>query len=225
MIDPGHGGSDSGAVNKNGEEEKTFTLVIAKDLGAWLQKQGIETILTRNTDTFIPLTQRTAIANFDHADVFLSIHINASPSPLAKGAETYFMSRQATNLWSKQLAEKENASSGGRSPDGNALSMVLWSLAQNRYMAESSDLAEAIQKRLNDLLGTKERGVSQAPFVVLEGAEMPAVLVEVAFLTNPHEAAQLSDSDFQDQVAATLGKAIMDFRAKHDGKNPALPTP
>ncbi len=217
VIDPGHGGNDTGAIGVGGIREKDLTLAIAKKLAADLQGQGFKVILTRNTDTTVPLMERTAIANYNKADLFVSIHINASPSPSARGTETFFMSRRATDLWSKQLADKENAEvDGGGGSDGQDLKLVLWDLAQTAHMVESQALAETIQKEFNQLLNTGDRGVRQAPFVVLEGAQMPAVLVEVAFLTNPKEAKELEDPAFQDQAANALDKAIIDFKNRYE---------
>ena len=158
---------------------KKLTLVLAKKLASDLEAQGFKVILTRNTDTTVPLMERTAIANYNKADLFVSIHLNASPARSARGTETYFMSRRATDQWSKQLADKENAAvGGGGSSDGQDLKLVLWDLAQTAHMVESQALAETIQKEFNQFLNTGDRGVRQAPFVVLEGAQMPAVLVE-----------------------------------------------
>jgi len=218
-LDPGHGGSDTGALAAGGVAEKDLALALSKRIAAALEQAGVRTVLTREGDTFVPLPQRTALANYNRADVLLSIHLNASPAASAKGSETFFMSREATDLWSRQLAEKENAAGSGAG-GADTLSLVLWNLAQTQSIVESSALAEVIQGRLNGLLGTKERGVRQAPFVVLEGAEMPAVLVEVAFLTNPGEAKQLQDPVFQEQIAAALAASIADFKARNDAPPP-----
>ena len=220
VIDPGHGGSDTGAIGKGGLQEKDVALAISQKLAAALEKAGVDTLLTRSTDAYVALSQRTAIANYNRADVFLSIHLNASPASMAKGAETYFMSREATDLWSRQVAEKENAVPSGIQ-EGDTLSLVLWNLAQARYLVESQALAVSIQGRLNQLLGTDERGVRQAPFVVLEGAQMPAVLVEVAFLSNPREASQIGDPVFQDQVTEQIAQSVLEIRSKNGSEAPA----
>ena len=219
VIDPGHGGSDTGALSASGLQEKDLTLAIAQKLGDLLESQGIQAILTRNTDTLVPLTQRTAIANFNQADLFISIHLNSSPARSAHGTETYYLSRQATDLWASKLAEKENAAGAAPVSGDGGLNLVLWQLAQTSSMVESATLAETIQEEFNTLLGTTDRGVRQAPFVVLEGATMPAVLVEVAFLSNPTESKELVDAAFQDQIAAALDKSILSFKARY--ANPA----
>ncbi len=224
VIDPGHGGPDTGANTADGLQEKVLTLAIAQKTEALLEREGLKVVLTRSTDVQVPLIQRTAIANYNRADLFLSIHLNASPAPSARGTETYYLSRDATDLWATQLAAKENAAGqeNTAAPDGG-LNLVLWELAQTSVIVESAALAEAIQQEFNALLGTADRGVRQAPFVVLEGAQMPAVLVEVAFLSNGEEAKRLNDAAFQDQVAAALVKSVLSFKARYE--RPQTPTP
>jgi N-acetylmuramoyl-L-alanine amidase len=225
-IDPGHGGTDTGALGPDGLEEKDLTLAIATKFASDLEKQGLKAVLTRTSDVTVPLQQRTALANFNQADLFISIHINSAPTAKAHGTETYYLSKQATDLWSSQLADKENAAGGTESsaPAGG-LNLVLWDLAQTSHIVESAALAETIQDEFNTLLGTQNRGVRQAPFVVLEGAQMPAVLVEVAFLSNPSEAKKLSESTFQDQVANALTQAVLRFKARYENPNLAAPQP
>lgn len=216
VIDPGHGGSDTGALGPKGVVEKDLTLALAKKLEALLEKRGFRVVLTRDGDTSVPLKQRAALANFNQADLFLSVHMNASPAPSARGPEVYFMSQQATDLWSRELAEKENASGGGAPPGGGGLDLVLWDLAQTAHLQESAFLAESIQNALNGLMGTDRRAVRQAPFVVLEGATMPAVLVEVAFLSNPEESRKVGDPAFQDRVAERLADAVAAFKERYE---------
>ena len=226
VLDPGHGGPDTGAASADGLLEKNLTLALAQKTAALLEKEGIRAILTRSSDQQVPLIQRTAIANYNRADLLLSIHLNASPVPSARGTETYYMSRQATDLWSTQLAAKENAAGLEASPPAEGgLNLVLWEMAQTSVLVESAALAETIQQEFNTLLGTDDRGVRQAPFAVLEGAQMPAVLVEVAFLSNPAEAKRLADPSFQDQVAATLVKSILNFKARYERPQTSPPAP
>lgn len=223
VLDAGHGGSDTGAIAASGLQEKDLTLAIAQKLAAELEKQGLKAVLTRTTDTNVPLTQRTALANFNQADLFISIHLNSSPSKSVKGAETYYLSQQATDLWASQLAQRENLETGEEVTPKGELNLVLWELAQVSHIRESAGLAETIQQEFNGLLGTKDRGVRQAPFIVLEGAQMPAVLVEVAFLSNVLEARRLADTSFQDQATAALARAILDFKARYENPNAAPP--
>lgn len=215
VIDPGHGGLDTGALSSGSLMEKTLTLAIAKDLKKDLEEQGIKAILTRTDDTTVPLAQRTAIANYNQADLFISIHINAAPQKSAKGAEVYFMSSKATDQWSKKLALKEN-SSGKPGHSEGGVNLVLWNLAQTAHLVESSVFAGMVQEKLNGLLGTERRGVRQAPFVVLEGAEMPAILVEAAFMTNPEEAAKLGDPDFLSKVAEAITEAVLAYKVRYE---------
>ena len=148
-------------------------------------------MLTRDEDRLVGLDERTAIANHNRADLFLSIHVNASPRARASGAETYYLSTNASDDEARILAALENQSGQQDSAVPNprveqgSLDLVLWDLAQNQYLAESSALAESIQQHMNWMTGTRSRGVRQAPFRVLMGAMMPAVLVEVGFISNP----------------------------------------
>lgn len=226
VLDPGHGGPDTGAASADGLLEKSLTLSLAQKTAALLEKEGLRVILTRSSDQQVPLIQRTAIANYNRADLLLSIHLNASPVPSARGTETYYMSRQATDSWSTQLAAKENAAGlEAEPPAEGGLNLVLWEMAQTSALVESAALAETIQQEFNALLGTNDRGVRQAPFAVLEGAQMPAVLVEVAFLSNPAEAKRLADPSFQDQVASTLVKSILNFKARYERPQVTSPAP
>ncbi len=221
VLDPGHGGSDTGALGPQGLAEKDLTLALAEKLEGLLEKRGFRAILTRSGDASVPLKQRAALANFNQADLFLSIHLNASPAASARGPEVYFMSQQATDLWSKELAEKENAAGAGAPQVGNGLDLVLWEMAQTAHLQESAFLAESIQNALNGLMGTDRRAVRQAPFVVLEGATMPAVLVEVAFVSNPEEARKIADPAFQERVAERLAEAVAAFKERYE--SPSAP--
>jgi N-acetylmuramoyl-L-alanine amidase len=211
VLDPGHGGQDTGALGKEGTVEKALTLDFTAKLKDALEKEGIDVLLTRNGDVFIPLKERTAIANYNKADIFLSIHFNASPLKSVKGSESYIMSREATDLWSKELAEKENISIGGEE-GGNGLSLILWNLAQNQYIVESTSIAGELQQSLNALFGTNDRGVRQAPFAVLEGAQMPAVLLEIAFLSNAAEAKEIQNKEFADGIIKAVVSPLVRFK-------------
>lgn len=206
VLDPGHGGEDWGARGPAGELEKTITLSIARLVLAQLQAQGIAARLTREGDESLSLQDRTAMANRLRANVFVSIHANASPARAARGAETYFMSAEASDVQAAQAAAEENATTP---PD--TVQLILWDLAHVSNLNESARLARTIQERLNTLHDTRDRGVKQAPFVVLTGATMPAALVEVGFLSNPEEAARLSERPGQETVAAALAEAIATY--------------
>lgn len=206
VLDPGHGGDDLGAQSADGAAEKDITLAVARAIAARLQAAGITARLTRERDEHVALEQRTAVANRLQAVAFVSIHVNASPARSARGAETYYMSADASDAQAAQSAARENA---GASQD--TVQLILWDLAYVANLNSSARLAKLIQERLNALQGIKDRGVRQAPFVVLTGATMPAALVELGFISNPDEAARLQAADTQDQVAAILAEAIGEF--------------
>jgi len=211
VIDPGHGGDDIGAQSPTGVMEKEVTLAVARRLARILESRGRAVRLTRDGDQGRALTDRTALANRLDATVFISLHANASTVSSVVGAETYYMSLDgASDEAAAATADLENqagSSSGERSP----LDLILWDLAQAEVLNESSRLALAVQGRLNARLGLRDRGVKQAPFVVLTGATMPAILVEVGFLSNPSEADRLIQPESQQQIAEALAAGIEDF--------------
>ena len=218
VIDPGHGGDDTGAQGPSGLAEKDVTLDVAKRLKARIQSEmDAEVILTRDADRTMTLDERTAIANHHRADLFVCIHANASRRGNARGAETYFLSYQANDAESRTIAAIENNTLGleeGVQKNGN-LEMVLWDLAQSAFMKESSVLAEIVQENLNDALDIANRGIKQAPFRVLMGATMPAILIEVAFITNPEEEKRLRDPAFKDKVSGAIFDSIKRFHEKY----------
>jgi len=218
VIDPGHGGDDIGALGPSGLPEKDVTLDIARRLKTRIQSElEAEVILTRDADKTLALDDRTAIANHNHADLFVSIHANASRRGNARGAETYFLSYQATDDESRAVAAIENNTLGleeGVQKNGN-LEMVLWDLAQSAFLKESSVLAEMIQENLNDVLDIANRGIKQAPFRVLMGATMPAVLIEVAFITSPEEERRLKDPAFKDKLSGAVFDSVRKFHDKY----------
>jgi N-acetylmuramoyl-L-alanine amidase len=216
VLDPGHGGDDQGARGPGGEEEKAITLAVARLTAQRLQAAGVAARLTREGDETLALVDRTAIANRLRADVFVSVHLNASQARGARGAETYFMSADATDAQAASAAERENASAGG-----DAVQLILWDLAHTANLEASSRLARALQGRLNTLHAIADRGVKQAPFVVLTGATMPAALVEVGFLSHPEEAQRLLQPAFQGEIAAALAEGIADFLRSAPTPSPA----
>jgi N-acetylmuramoyl-L-alanine amidase len=214
VLDPGHGGQDTGALGKEGTVEKDLVLDLCVRMKEALEKENIDVLLTRNSDVLIPLRERAAFANFNKADLFISVHFNASPLKSVRGSESYIMSREATDLWSKELAEKENLSAGS-GETGDGLSLILWNLAQNQYIVESTSIAGELQQSLNELFGTKDRGVRQAPFAVLEGARMPAVLLEVAYISNQQEAKDIQNREFSDKVINAIVAPLARFRDRN----------
>jgi N-acetylmuramoyl-L-alanine amidase len=213
VIDAGHGGHDPGARGK-GVTEAELVLDVALRLEKLLQKvAGVEVILTRRTDDFIPLPERTAIANREGADLFLSIHANASTTAQAHGIETYFLNF-ANNQTAAAVAARENATSVqamGALPD------LIKTIALNNKLDESRDFATQVQRAMVERLkGTnktlRDLGVKQAPFVVLIGAVMPSVLAEISFVTNPQEARLLKGNVYRQRIAEALFSAIRKYQ-------------
>ena len=214
VIDAGHGGHDPGA-HGNGITESELTLDVAQRLQKLLQAQpGMDVVMTRDTDVFIPLEERTAIANREGADLFLSIHANASRNAQARGIETYFLSF-AMNPEAEAVAARENATSAQAMHN---LPDIVKASALNNKLNESRDLAVTVQKSMAKRLSAKNRalrdlGVKQAPFVVLIGAAMPSVLAEVSFLTNRQDGALLKTGAYRQQIAQALFDAILNYQS------------
>jgi N-acetylmuramoyl-L-alanine amidase len=216
VIDPGHGGLEAGAEGKFGTLEKDLTLAISLKLAEIVrQTRASNVVLTRDRDVDISLEDRSAIANNNKATVFISIHVNGSYRKGAAGPETFFLSKDATDEESRRLAFLENNSedleNSIQAEDQDVIKMILWDMAQTAYLKQSSQLAEDIQSQLNLLWGTKNRGIKQAPFKVLTGVACPAVLVEVAFLSNPQEERKLLTEEYQRKVAETIYTGLAKF--------------
>jgi N-acetylmuramoyl-L-alanine amidase len=212
VIDAGHGGHDPGA-HGNGINEAELTLDVALRLQKLLDKSGVDVVMTRDTDVFIPLEERTAIANREGADLFLSIHANASRNVQARGVETYFLNF-AMNPEAEAVAARENATSG---KPMHSLPDIVKAIALNNKINESRDLAETVQKSMVKRLGPKNRslrdlGVKQAPFVVLIGAGMPSVLAEISFVTNKQDGALLKTPTYRQQIAQALMDAVVGYQ-------------
>ena len=216
VIDPGHGGIETGAKGNFGSQEKDITLAIALKLKEEIEKNlNYRVVLTREADVGVPLAQRAAIANNNKADLFISIHANGSKRSNAHGSETFFLSLNATDEEARRLAYFENNEDGLseqiKGKDLDDLKMILWDMAQSAYLKQSSQLAEIVQAELNELLNTANRGIKQAPFKVLTGVACPAILVEVAFITNPEEEKKLQAEDFQVRVAEAIYRGLARF--------------
>jgi N-acetylmuramoyl-L-alanine amidase len=214
VIDPGHGGHDPGARGGDTTEAE-LVLDVSLRLAQLLGKiPGLEVVLTRKTDEYVPLQERTAIANREGADLFLSIHANANGSAQAQGIETYFLNF-ATTLSAAAVAARENAASGqsmGELPD------VVKTIALNNKLDESRDFATFVQREMMARLRPanktiRDLGVKQAPFVVLIGAAMPSVLAEISFMTNPQEARLLKSSAYRQRIAEALFEAVRTYQA------------
>jgi N-acetylmuramoyl-L-alanine amidase len=222
VVDPGHGGTETGAIGPGGLQEKDVTLEIARRIAEALPRAlDCRVVLTRDTDILLSLDDRTSIANHEKADLFLSVHANSSRAASAQGSETYYLSLEASDKLAQEVASRENASNGsspipGTGASGNPdLDFILWDLAQSAHLKESSELAESIQTELNAVSDTGSRGIKQAPFRVLVGATMPAVLVETAFISNPEGEKRLRSPEFQQAVADAVTRAVVRFFARH----------
>jgi N-acetylmuramoyl-L-alanine amidase len=218
VIDPGHGGKEVGAIGPGGLMEKDATLALCRKLAVALtSKLRARVILTRDDDNVVSLDQRTSIANQYKADIFLSVHMNAAVVKGAHGSETYFLSLEASDELARRAADVENAlGAPAAQRGGNDLKLVLWDLAQQQYLHESSKLAQDVQEEMNAVTGIQNRGVKQAPFRVLVGATMPAALVEVAFISNPDEEAKLQSEEFQNTVVAALTNALQRYKTDYE---------
>jgi N-acetylmuramoyl-L-alanine amidase len=210
VVDAGHGGHDSGTLGPDGIEEKDVVLDVSLRLGKLLkQRLGADVIFTRSDDTFIPLETRTAIANKAQADLFVSVHANSSPDLSARGVETYYLNFTSSPE-SLELAARENAVS---QQSIHQLSDLVKKIALHDKIDESREFASDVQKYLYEGLdqgnpGLKDRGVKQAPFVVLIGANMPSILAEISFLTNPDDARQLRDPNYRQRIAESLYRGV-----------------
>jgi len=213
VIDPGHGGHDQGTESPKGLLEKDLVLDIAKRVGALIEEHlGAEVIYTRSDDTFIPLEARTALSNDNKADLFLSIHANSSPIPRIAGVETYY--RSFTNAKdSLEVAARENASAQRSIAE---LEDVIHTMMLGEKVEESKDFAARIQSSLfsfstRNFPGVHDRGVKKAPFVVLNGAKAPSVLVEIGFLSNSREEALLRKPDYRQKLAEALYRGLSKY--------------
>jgi len=213
VIDPGHGGNDTGAVSESGLTEKTLTMAVARLLISRLRSAGYSVRLTREKDENRTLTDRAALANRLEATLFISLHANSSMAHSVRGAETYYMSldENASDAAAQNTAKLENASRREGKHPASGLDLILWDMAQSEVLNESAALALDIQLRLNALMGIRDRGVKQAPFVVLTGATMPAALVEIGFLSNAEEALKLESTTHQEELARAITLGIQDY--------------
>ncbi len=215
VIDAGHGGEDPGAIGPNGTMEKDVNLAITRELAHLFEdEKNIEIILTRKDDTFIPLVDRTNIANENHADIFISIHCNASLKKTSYGFEVYFLSENvsdpdamATQILENSVVELEKKPDKKRTK----LQELLWSMIVNEFINESSELCYLISQEIPRRIKVENRGVKQAGFYVLRGAQMPAVLVECAFISNHAEEIKLRNPRIQKQIADGIYVAIKNY--------------
>jgi N-acetylmuramoyl-L-alanine amidase len=212
-LDAGHGGHDPGAIGRGGTQEKDITLAVVLKLEKLIRTElGADVVMTRDTDVFIPLEERTAIANASGADLFLSVHINSARNRTGRGLETYYLSF-AKSAAAEELAARENAISQATMKDLNNL---VKAIATNSKIDESRDFAGIIQKSHIETLspsfrGVLDRGVHTAPFYVLIGANMPSILTEVGFISNPEEEQWLKSDEYQEKLAESLLEGVRSY--------------
>jgi N-acetylmuramoyl-L-alanine amidase len=213
VVDAGHGGHDTGTIGPNGLEEKDLVLDVALKLGKLLEdKLGAEVVYTRDDDTFIPLETRTAIANKEQADLFISIHANSSSDASARGVETYYLNF-TSHADALEVAARENAVS---EQSIHELQDLVKKIALKEKIGESREFAADVQRSLYTGLsakspGVRNRGVKKAPFVVLIGANMPSILAEIAFVSNPDDAKKLKTSDYRQRIAESLYRGVSKY--------------
>ncbi len=221
VLDAGHGGHDPGARGPNGVQEKDVVLDVTRRAARMIEDGlGIKVVLTRSTDVFVPLRERTNFANKQRADLFVSIHANAHPQSVSEGVETYFLSSEATDNAARQTAAIENNVVELESPQSrqktDLLKSILWDMAQSEFQQESSFLAETVQDSMTQSLRLVSRGVKQAGFYVLGGAAMPAILIEIGFLTNPKEERKLASPEHREAIARAIYASLAEYKRRYD---------
>ena len=221
VVDAGHGGDDHGARGPKGLLEKDLVLDLARRLAARIGQQGLDVVMTRDADRFVPLEERTRIANDAGADLFVSIHANASSLRDVQGIETFFASPEATDESARVLAQQENLAFGEaalRMAEGDPVRAILGDLLATEHLADAQEFARMAQRRLATAEASRSRGVKQAPFVVLMGVHAPAVLVEVGFITNAREEGRLTSPAERERLVKGLADAVATFRARQDAR-------
>jgi N-acetylmuramoyl-L-alanine amidase len=213
VIDPGHGGEELGTQGAKGTLEKEITLSVARRLRTLIESRlGLKVFLTREDDRTISLDERAAFANNHRADVFLSIHANSAVRPALKGAEVYYLTVERADAEARKRADESSATLPALGGGTRAVDLILWETAQARYLEQSATLAGLIEQSLRPRIEMSPRAVQQAPFRVLVGANMPAALVEIGYLSNAEQETQLATASYQDQVAQSLLDALVKFR-------------
>jgi N-acetylmuramoyl-L-alanine amidase len=213
VIDPGHGGEELGTQGPNGTVEKEITLAVARRLRTLIERRlGLKVFLTREDDRTLSLDERSAFANNHRADVFLSIHANYAVRPALKGAEVYYLTVERADAEARKKADANGTTLPALGGGSRAIDLILWETAQARYLEQSAALAGFIEQALATRVEMSPRAVQQEPFRVLVGANMPAALVEIGYLSNADQETQLATAAYQDQVAQSLLDALVKFR-------------
>ncbi len=221
VVDAGHGGDDHGARGRGGLVEKDVVLDVAKRVERRLRADGLQVVMTREQDRFVPLEGRTERANGAEADLFISIHANASAYRGARGIETFFASPEATDQAALELARAENLAFGEDATPPAAddpVLAILGDMAATEQLTLSQEFARLTQHNIATAEAARSRGVKQAPFVVLMGVRMPAVLVEIGFLTHPADERALQAEDERERLARGIAEAVAAYRARYDAR-------
>ena len=230
VLDAGHGGHDPGAQGPSGLQEKDLVLDVTRRVAKLVQERlDVKVRLSRDGDYFVPLRDRTTFANKERADLFVSIHANAHREAANEGVETYFLSSEATDGAARHVAALENSVVQLETPAARAkmdvVKSILWDLAQSQFQLESSRLAETVQDSMTQALRIPSRGVKQAGFYVLGGAAMPAILVEIGFVTNPREERKLKELRYRDEIALAIFEGIADYKRSAEPRSAAALPP
>lgn len=227
VLDAGHGGDDTGARGAKGTLEKDIVLSVTRELSKRLTAAGMRVVLTRDSDVFVPLEERTAIANDARGDLFLSIHANASTDRSIHGTETYFLALEASDSAAARVASRENEAFGeaaaGIAAVDDPFIALIGDLIATEHLEESNEIARAVQGELKKT-PLRSRGVKQALFVVLTGVQMPAALVEIGFVTNAGDESAFRGKRRSDIVDA-LERAVLTFGQRYDARRGARPRP
>ena len=228
VIDAGHGGSDTGAQGPRGTLEKEVVLQVARKLAERLRARGLRVVMTRESDVYVSLERRNAVANDARADLFLSIHANAADDSDVRGTETYFLALDASDESAAQVASRENRAFGGEAAASieavrDPFVALVGDLITTEYMEDSSAFARKVQAELAGVEPLRSRGVKQAMFVVLHGVQMPAALVEIGFVTNAHDERTLAAGDGRGLVVEALERAVRAYGRRHDARRGVTP--
>jgi len=221
VLDAGHGGHDSGAVGPTGVQEKEVVLDVTRRVAKKVEAGlGVKVVMSRDSDVFVTLRDRTNYANKQRADLFVSIHANAHPQSGSEGVETYFLSSEASDSGARQVAAIENGvvqlEGPGSRQRGDVLKSILWDLAQSEFQEESSFMAETVLDSMSQSLNLVNRGVKQAGFYVLGGATMPAILIEIGFLTNRKEERKLATPEHREAIARAIYAGLAEYKRRYD---------
>ncbi|MBU4376931.1 MAG: N-acetylmuramoyl-L-alanine amidase [Candidatus Omnitrophica bacterium] len=222
VLDPGHGGKDPGAISRSGIREKDIVLDAARRLKKALEKEGVDVIMTRSSDIFVPLEMRARIANRANADFFISIHANASRSRWIKGFEVYYLS-EATDDNARAMAVSENSAldyeESSLDRHSKNVDAIVWDLQLTEHREVSIELAGFICQEVTRILRRSNSSIKSARFYVLKGAEMPSVLVELSYLSNRTEERKLKDSSYRQKLAEGIAAGIVRYKDEYERTN------